>query len=174
MKFMEILFNFTISFPYSVFEYEEWDFASLFMIWVLESLKVCQMLQFIINFEYINVKLNFHNKNFRRIVNLMSILFAIIHVFASLRILAGLNPEAPVTWAWNRKFFTHLDSQYVLYTEGTFNAILTVSTLGYRNYNAPDNPIEITLSIFSLIIGGVFFSIFLSIVSNIFFEYAAV
>jgi len=62
----------------------------------------------------------------------------------------------------------------VLYTEGTFNAILTVSTLGYRNYNAPDNPIEITLSIFSLIIGGVFFSIFLSIVSNIFFEYAAV
>jgi hypothetical protein len=85
-----------------------------------------------------------------------------------LHVLIGLNPYAQNTWI--SEYGIDENDHYALYFEGLFWACITLCTVGYRNFIAKENILELYLSISLVIIGGLFFSIFLSIVSNLVFQ----
>lgn len=49
-------------------------------------------------------------------------------------------------------------------------ATFTIATVGYDNHNAPENPYEVSVSIFVMFLGGIYFSILISVFSNIVYE----
>lgn len=49
-------------------------------------------------------------------------------------------------------------------------ATYTIATVGYKNFNAPQDPYEVGVSIVVMFLGGIYFSILISVISNIVYE----